>query len=217
MKLVNTISMLSCLSLVACGSSSKNKDEAAAPEPQSESAVPAAEPTAEAPKAEAPKAEPQTAAPTAEAPVAPVATTTNVTLPAAAVVRVPVDAEGKEDLTKAELRLQDQPQTVADAAIVDAFDNAATPESIAKEDELDKTSSTQSWFFGRYSYGYNNRFNSCYQPSYYSYGQSYSYNSYPQTYGYGGYNYYYYSRPQVYASYGYSSYGYNGGYNNYGY
>lgn len=185
MKLINTFSVLSTLALVGCGTHSKKNGEAVAPVQETEAAAP------------------ETAAPA-------------VVLPAAALVRVPVGADGTEDLTKAELRLQDQPTTVAETEIAAAFDKAATIESLAKEDELDKTSSTQSWFFGRYSGGYYNnyRFNNCFQPNYYAYGNSYAYNSYPQTYGYGGYNYYYYSRPAVYASYGYSSYGagFGGGY-----
>jgi hypothetical protein len=191
MKSLNNLALVSTLVAVGCGTPSKKKEDAALPVPQTEELVPETQKN-------------QTA---------------TVALPATALVRVPVGTDGKEDLTKAELRLQDQPATISGAEIMTAFEKAAIYETLAKEDELDKSSSTQSWYFGRYGSGnYNSyNFNSCYQPTYYSNGASYAYDSYPQTYGYGGYNYYSYSRPQTYANYDYSSYGSNSSYNNGGY
>lgn len=126
---------------------------------------------------------------------------TQPSLPTAAMVRVPVDANGVEDTSKVELRV-DKGETAAEGqdAVVAAWDKGDAVESVKSEDELDSDSSSQSWFFFRrsYGYGYGHGYGYGYYPSYRSYGHNYYYNSYPSYYGHGGYNYYYYPR-----SYGY--------------
>jgi hypothetical protein len=125
------------------------------------------------------------------------ATETQPSLPTAAIVRVPVDANGVEDTSRVEMRL-DQSEAAADGqdAVVAAWDKGHAVESVKSGDELDSDSSSQSWFFFRrsYGYGYGNGYGYGYYPSYRHYGQNYYYNSYPSYYGHGGYNYYYYPR-----------------------
>jgi hypothetical protein len=139
------------------------------------------------------------------------ATETQPSLPTAAMVRVPVDANGVEDTSKVEMRL-DRSDVAAEGqdGVVAAWDKGLAVESVKSEDELDSDSSSQSWFFFRrsygygyghgYGYGYGNGYGygHRYYPSYRHYGHNYYYNSYPSYYGRGGYNYYYYPR-----SYGY--------------
>jgi len=147
-------------------------------------------------------AEQSSAAPQAQAMAKP------ADLPAAAIVRVPVSDNGQEDPSKAELRLESGSKLASstDEAVA-AFENGKVPTSVKKShDELDKDSSTQSWFFGGlfrnynyyYNYGYNYGIGYGYYNNYYSYG-------YRNYYNYGGYNYYYYP----YSGYGY---GYGRGY-----
>ena len=131
-------------------------------------------------------------------------------MPVAAIVRVPVDAEGKEDPTQAELRLEasEKLAKTKEEALA-SFENGKAPAQVKKShDELDKDSSSQSWFFGslfrNYNYGYNYGYN--YSIGYGSYNNYYSY-GYGNHYNYGNYNYYYYP----YSGYGYGG-GYGGGY-----
>lgn len=129
-------------------------------------------------------------------------------LPGVVIVKVPVDANGKEVHDKAEMRLVDGTTTLSQTTIASTFDAAKAP--AASTDELDKTSSTESfcgWAFGvgfrnRYypsSYGWNWNF---YRPTYLNYGYNYGYN-YGGSYGVscGG------------GCGGYGN-GYNGGYGN---
>ena len=123
-------------------------------------------------------------------------------LPEAVIVRVPVDANGKELSNMSEMRLHSGAavsKTDSDA-VAGAFAKGSTP-SLAKS-ELDKDSSTQSWWWNR---GCNNWYS--YRPYYNYYGSSYYYTQ-PTYYGYGNYNYYYY---QNYNSCGYGR-GYGYGY-----
>ncbi len=149
-------------------------------------------------------------------------------LPSVAIVRVPVGADGKEINDKAELRTTSAQNLTANT-VTSAFAAAKTPEVTV--DELDKTSSTESFCGWRrwrrcnscgygntsYSYNYNsynnysnhNNYNwSFYSPAYYNYGYYYGYN-YANTYNYAGYNYYQYN-----SSFGssYSGQGYAPGY-----
>ena len=139
-------------------------------------------------------------------------------LPQAAVIAVPVDASGKEDSSRAEMRLLPQgPTESSGQSIAAAYDQGKQPDRVVGE--LDATSSTQSfhgWYgYQNYGQGYGYR----------SYGQNYgchSYQTYQPTYYYGGYpyswqyqnnyqttnmNYYYYNRPQTYGQYSGSQYG----------
>lgn len=113
-------------------------------------------------------------------------------LPMAAIVRVPVDAEGNEDSSKMEMRLQSAGDEAKDTdTVVASFESGALAGEIKTEEELDKDSSAQAWCwrggyggFGGYGYGY---------PAY-GYGGGYYNYGYGGLYGYGGYNYYYYPR-----------------------
>ena len=144
-------------------------------------------------------ADQQTALPHAQATEKP------ANLPVAAIVRVPVGENGKEDPTKAELRLESGTSLAnTQEETVTAFENGNAPKAVKQShDELDKDSSSQSWFFGGlfrnynyyYNYGYNYSIGYGYYNNYYSYG-------YRNYYNYGGYNYYYYP----YSGYGYGRY-----------
>lgn len=136
-------------------------------------------------------------------------------LPAGAVTRVPVQ-NGKEVLEKAETKLVTSAKVANDSEAAKAWDNGKTPSKVTSNaDELDKDSSTQSWYFPSYGYGYNYSYSSCtyscyysyYTPYTYSYGYYYPY-TYYSTYYYGGYNYYYYNRSCSYYSWCGSSYYY---------
>ena len=112
-------------------------------------------------------------------------------VPAAAIVRVPVGTDGKEDLTKAELRGQNESVDANDKAqLANAFDKAA-PAVVKSAEELDKGTSTQAWCGRGYGYGYGYGYS--YYPSYY-YGNSYYNYGYGYSYYGRGYNYYYYPR-----------------------
>lgn len=116
-------------------------------------------------------------------------------LPVGAIVRVPVDANGVEDSSKVELRLDAGAEAASDEASTIAAWESATPVTAASsQDELDQNGSTQSWFYwggyrpwGGYGYGYGGG----YWPGYSYYGNSYYYGN-PYGYFNGGYNYYYY-------------------------
>ena len=115
-------------------------------------------------------------------------------LPSYLVVKVPVDGNGQEQNAKAQTREVSGQTQVADAAAAASVFGQGTSVTV---NELDNTSSTQSWGRGWYwrsgysygGYGYNN------------YG-GYGYNSY----GYGGY---WFGR---HAFYRYGGYGYGYGY-----
>lgn len=145
-------------------------------------------------------------------------------LPGVVIVRVPVDANGKEVNDKAEMRLVNSSDAVTQSNIAATFDAGKAPATTG--DELDQTSSTESfcgWAWGagfrrRYygnSYGWNWGY---YRPTYLNYGYNYGYNyggMYSSGCGYscggggyaGGYsssNYYYYNSGfgNSYSSYG---------------
>lgn len=137
-------------------------------------------------------------------------------LPAGVVTRVPV-VDGKEVTDQAETKLVDQDSANDGASTEAMFQAGKTPENLVAQDELDKDSSTQSWYYScgysyysycnNYSYGYGyNSYYRYYSPySYYNgYNWPYSYNNY---YNYGGYNYYHYRR-SCYSYSWCSSYGY---------
>lgn len=126
---------------------------------------------------------------------------TKDSLPAAGIIRVPLDANGAEQLDKADFRTASTVKASDGQSVSAAFDNGATPSNVS---ELDKDTSTQSWgHWGGYSnYGYNSYYygsysNSYYynywRPSYNYYGYNYGYSN-PSFYCYGNYNYYYYPR-----------------------
>lgn len=149
------------------------------------------------------------------------------TLPGIVIVRVPIDANGKEVQDKAEMRLVDGKESLTESNIATTFDAGKAPQATS---ELDQTSSTESfcgWAFGagfrnRYygnSYAWNWQF---YSPVYLNYGYSYGYNyggsyggigygnGYGNGYGagYGSSNYYYYNQG---FNHGYSNQGWNPG------
>jgi hypothetical protein len=71
--------------------------------------------------------------------------------PSYAIIRAPLDANGEPDLSKAELQTQADSATAAldDAAIAEAFAKIGTStqsKSLASFEELDATSSTESWY-----------------------------------------------------------------------
>lgn len=113
-------------------------------------------------------------------------------LPAAAIVRVPVDAKGQEDASKAELRVQQtgsKAETQED--VVAAFNNGSAVSDVKQSTELDGGVSTQAWCYRNYGYGYGYGYS--YYPSYYYYGNYYNYGYGKSYYGY-GYKYYYYGQ-----------------------
>lgn len=142
------------------------------------------------------------------------------TLPATAIVRVPV-VDGKEVHASADLRTTNE-ASLSQTNIAGAFETAKSPEQTV--DELDKTTSTESFCgwrrwnrcynCGNYNYSYNYNYNwGMYSPTYYNYGYYYNYR-YTNSYNHGGYNYYQYNSS---FSNGYSGYGYAPGYNSYMY
>ena len=140
------------------------------------------------------------------------------TLPATAIVRVPV-VDGKEVHASADLRTTNE-ASLSQTNIAGAFETAKSPEQTV--DELDKTTSTESFCgwrrwnrcynCGNYNYSYNYNWG-MYSPTYYNYGYYYNYR-YTNSYNHGGYNYYQYNSS---FSNGYSGYGYAPGYNSYVY
>lgn len=133
-------------------------------------------------------------------------------LPAVAIIKVPVGADGVEQHDAAEMRLASGAETLDQSNIAGAFDAAQAPQG--QVDELDQSSSTESFcgwigwgrgFRKRYyanNYGWNWQF---YRPTYLNYGYNYGYNyggyyGVPAgQYGNNGYgntqfNYYYYNR-----------------------
>lgn len=127
------------------------------------------------------------------------------------IVRVPVNAQGQEDSTSAEMRVLTSGQNVASPeAAATAFDQGldASTGSVLNFDSDSSTSHSS-----RDSYGWNswNSGNNGYSGNNYS--NSYYYNSYQPTYHCGSsysYNYsrpvYYNYTPRVYSSYGYWEY-----------
>ena len=123
-------------------------------------------------------------------------------LPAVTIVRVPLGADGKEMNDQAELRTTNETNLNQDS-VASAFVVAKAPEQVI--DELDATSSTQSFCGWRYW----RRCARCaywsgYAPAYYNYGYYYNY-SYTRTYVHTGYNYYQYNSS---FGNGYSGYAY---------
>lgn len=132
-----------------------------------------------------------------------------------AIVRVPVDLSGKEDLAKADFRAVTVTEHPKDAAgVTAAFVSGKVPENV--KNELDADSSTESWgswggscggyggygsydsYYDNYGgdgYGYGGYYGSYYynywRPSCNYYGDYYGYGS-PSYYDNDGYNYYYY-------------------------
>ncbi len=131
----------------------------------------------------------------------------------AVVIRVPVDANGIENSTAAELRVT---EAAAQSTAVEGAFEAGTPVVKAAFVDPDSDSSTEhsSYGWNNYNnYGYGSSYGgyNCYRPSYsyytsnWSYSYSYTYTSY--SYGH-NYNYYYY--PRSYRTCGGSN--YNWGY-----
>jgi hypothetical protein len=138
-------------------------------------------------------------------------------LPAVTIVRVPVDASGKEMNEKAEMRLSSE-KSLSQATVATVFSASKAPDTFV--DELDKSTSTEStcgwrrWYRNcnncgnNYGYGYNYNYNynynwSFYRPTYYNYGYYYNWN-YAQTYNTSNYNYYQYNSSfnNSYSGYG---------------
>lgn len=115
-------------------------------------------------------------------------------LPKAAILAVPVDANGNEMTDKAELRVlnKDVDMNKADS-LASAYSEATKPATVIDSaDELNSDSSTQAWWrWGGYGYG-------CYRSCWFGYRPAVWYGGYNWNYGWGGY-------------------GYWGGYNYYGY
>ena len=71
-------------------------------------------------------------------------------LPAVTMVRVPLDENGNEDVSKAEFRVLDQELVEGDdEQLADAFEQGQTADALSSLDELDSDSSSQSWYFAR--------------------------------------------------------------------
>lgn len=123
---------------------------------------------------------------------------TEPSLPIAAMLRVPVDANGVEDTSKVELRLDQSDAAAEDQeAVIAAWNKGDTVDAVEADDNLDSHSSSQSWYFRRNfgrGYGYGQR----YFPGYNSYGRNFYYNRNPRFHRYGNYNYYYYQRGLIY-------------------
>jgi hypothetical protein len=133
-------------------------------------------------------------------------------LPSTVLVRVPVDASGKEVHDKAELRTINA-KTVSGDSVAASFERASAPDQVVNVDELDASSSTESFCGWRrwrrcttcghanqnYNYNVNYNYNNNgawnwahYAPAYYNYGYYYGYN-YSNTFNQSGYNYYQYN------------------------
>ena len=129
---------------------------------------------------------------------------TGATLPAVTLIRGPVVGTDRKEMNdKAEMRLSND-QNISTENVESTFASSQAPDKIVKTDELDKTTSTESFCgyrWGGYGYGgYNWGF---YRPMYYNYGYYYNWN-YANMYPWGGYNYYRYNSA---FGYGYSGYG----------
>jgi len=128
---------------------------------------------------------------------------TGASLPAVTLIRVPV-IDGVEANDKAEMRLSND-QNISTDNVASTFASAKAPDKVVNIDELDKSSSTESFCgygwggFGGY-YGFNWGF---YRPMYYNFGYNYMWN-YANMYPWGGFNYYRYNAG---FGYGYSGYG----------
>ncbi len=129
-------------------------------------------------------------------------------LPGVVIVKVPVDANGKEVNDKAEMRLVSSADQLTQENIATTFEAGQAPVAIGSE--LDNASSTESycgwaWGGGRRYYGYAGWNWGFYRPTYLNYGYNYGYN-------YGGY----YGVPGGYGSYGQQGGSGNNGYGNTG-
>jgi hypothetical protein len=147
-------------------------------------------------------------------------------IPGAAIVRVPVDANG-ETVGDPEMKTVAQSEGLESAdSVASAFDSGAAPQKMGAESELDRDSSTQSWsqwdYYGQQGGGYGGGYgrpghgNNCsisvgcgnawghnywynnYRPVLYTQGRGWNYGYYrPSHYVTGGYRYYCY-RPYRY-------------------
>jgi len=130
-------------------------------------------------------------------------------LPAAAIVRVPVDASGKQIADKAELRVVDANAKVEVKDVNGAanlFEGAVAPKNVSENvvvDELDRDTATEShWRWRRYAYSCYVGCGVVYAPTVYYGPVAYTYAApvyYYQpvvqpVYGVVGYTYYYYPR-----------------------
>lgn len=149
-------------------------------------------------------------------------------LPAGVLIRVPVAADGTESREKAELKTAIAAPT--DSEIDTAWTNAESAN--VGSNELDKSTSTQSWHnpsndygdeysnrqeinavnYGGTQYNINNYGVSNYQSGYGSHNNNGYYNNYyrPVVNSYNGWGYYSYNvRPRCYRSFGYAYYYYS--------
>jgi len=166
------------------------------------------------------KKEEKTAQPAPEAQAEAAADQEFTAIPSAAIVRVPVDADGNPT-GEAEMKVVTGPMALeSDAEVSAAFDAGSAPAKlVGSVDELDKGTSTQSWTgydrgygkgnsYGNYG-GHHGYFSSGYRPVLYSKGYGWNYSLYRGSYYGNGYTSNYGS------NYG-SSYGSYGRGNNYG-
>jgi hypothetical protein len=83
-------------------------------------------------------------------------------LPVGMMVRVPVDANGKEMTDKAEMRATSLTSIASGDAAEKAFEEANTVQALSSLDELNADSSTQQWFYSRQVYrSYGNCVGGC--------------------------------------------------------
>lgn len=125
-------------------------------------------------------------------------------LPVGVIVRLPVDDQGIEDITRIEMRLDRGTNVATDkSTTITAWEAAEVVDNVKPHDEMDADSSTASWFYYPVGYGvwpwagpwYGSGYGYRFWPSYGYYGHNYYYNTFPHYYNHWGYNYYYYPRP----------------------
>jgi hypothetical protein len=131
------------------------------------------------------------------------------------VIRVPVNAEGRELIVGAEMRVVEGVNAPTAGSLVSAWSTGA---DMTKAPQMDSSTDSDSstslfgwnhWYNNNWgwNHGYYNSYYSSYQPVYNNYGYSYSYGSpvyynvyqpfnynYLPTYSCSGYGYYYYPR-----------------------
>lgn len=125
-------------------------------------------------------------------------------LPTAVIVRLPVDANGAEDTSRIEMRLDRSGQLASDQdGVISRWEQAEIVDKVKSSDEMDHDSSQASWFYHPVGYGgwpwvspwYRMGYGYRYWPSYGHWGHNYYYNTFPHYYNHWGYHYYYYPRP----------------------
>ncbi len=121
-------------------------------------------------------------------------------LPATLVVRVKTATQEVEVLHSS--KVIEPTEASKELVSTSSFEKIDVKGGMTGVSELDKDSSSSSWYFCFPNYNY-------YYPSYNYYGYNYSYSNY-YSYYYAGYQYSYYSWP-YYNNYGYGG-GYGGGY-----